>query len=678
MIDAGAQAVQKVYVIHKTHLDIGFTGFAQEVLDCYVETFIPRAIDTAYACNADGKKNFIWTVGSYLIHYYLEHADEASCARLIRAIDDGFIVWHALACTTQTEVMDGELFRFGLELGKRLEQKLGVAPHIAAKMTDVPGHTAAILPDLCAYGVKYLHIGINGASRPVDVPELCVWKYGESQVILNYAGYYGRPCIFEDIALEFAHTSDNMGPPTVEMVRAEMARLAELYPNAEIVSASLDDFAEELVRRQARLPVFEQECGDTWIHGMATDPWKMGMFRELLALGNRWRQEAGNENLRYREFMENLLLVSEHTCGLDCKKYLYDFTNWDKPDFARARKADRITEAEMRPAGAAICDYLIHDEFVRYTDGKFLGSYAAAERSWDEQREYIRRAVACLPEALRAEAAQMEHALSPATPEPPYAESVQGDIQIGAYRVRVQADGSLRVLSKHEKTFANTELGVLRYDTYSAQTVKTCYLDYGRDFENTGLWSEPDFSKPGLEHAKTAQDQSSAFTVASVGRRENTLLVDLTAVPEQAEVYGCPRRAQVRYRLEGDDVDVRLTWFDKDANRMPEALFFGFCFDRSDNLRLYKLDRAIDPFRVAAGGNRKLHACQKVISDGFVLEGLHSPVLSVGGRHLYDVDDNYGDIDDGIHFLLFNNRWNTNFTAYYEENAAFDFRVTLR
>ena len=41
--------VKKVYVIHKTHLDIGFTGFAQDVLDRYVKEFIPQAIETAYS-----------------------------------------------------------------------------------------------------------------------------------------------------------------------------------------------------------------------------------------------------------------------------------------------------------------------------------------------------------------------------------------------------------------------------------------------------------------------------------------------------------------------------------------------------------------------------------------------------------------------------------------------------
>lgn len=39
--------IKKVFVIHKTHLDIGFTDSAASVLEKYVNTFIPRAIETA-------------------------------------------------------------------------------------------------------------------------------------------------------------------------------------------------------------------------------------------------------------------------------------------------------------------------------------------------------------------------------------------------------------------------------------------------------------------------------------------------------------------------------------------------------------------------------------------------------------------------------------------------------
>ena len=42
-------SVKKVYLIFKTHLDIGFTDYASAVLDRYITEFIPAACETARA-----------------------------------------------------------------------------------------------------------------------------------------------------------------------------------------------------------------------------------------------------------------------------------------------------------------------------------------------------------------------------------------------------------------------------------------------------------------------------------------------------------------------------------------------------------------------------------------------------------------------------------------------------
>nr|WP_325197044.1 DUF5054 domain-containing protein [uncultured Oscillibacter sp.] len=618
-------------------------------------------------------------MGSYLIDYYLGHADAAGKARLEQAIRDGYIVWHALACTTETEVMSSELLRYDLSIGRRLEKRFGKEPCIAAKMTDVPCHTAAMLPDLCAYGVKYLHIGINGSSRPIDVPALSVWKYGPHEIVLNYAGYYGRPCIFGNVALEFAHTSDNMGPPTPEGVYTEMRRLRQAYPDAEIVSASLDDFAREVLRHKEQLPVFEMECGDTWIHGAASDPWKAGMLCELIRLEREWRLREPdlNEDAGYQKFMENLMLVSEHTCGMDCKKFLYDFENWDKADFARARAEDVIPETAMRPAGTLIYEYIRNVELPNYTGGQLLGSYRMVERSWKEQRNYIYQAIDYLPPDLRQKAETAACRLSPVQPAACGEPCGEREMEIAGYRFAIQPDGSLRMMSKDGKQMTHTVLGALCYATYSARTVEECYLSYNTNFEETRHWAEPDFAKPGLQTSKTARDEEFTFAVQAVRRQENRLELDLAADQTAAAAYGCPRLVQLRYTFGKERIDMHLEWFDKDASRLPEALFFGFSFDRNDHLRLYKLERPIDPYHVVSGGNRKMHACQRIESDSYALEGLHSPLVSIGGRHLYDVDDQYGDVREGLHFILQNNRWNTNFPVYYEQNAAFDFTLKI-
>ena len=133
--------IKKVFVIHKTHLDIGFTDSAQHVLQRYMDTFIPGAIQTAKICNQDGKKNFVWTVGSFLIEHYLNHGKDPQ--QLLEAIQQGYIAWHGLAVTIHTELMDQELLRYDLGICKRLDERFG-RHTIAAKMTDVPAHTHAM------------------------------------------------------------------------------------------------------------------------------------------------------------------------------------------------------------------------------------------------------------------------------------------------------------------------------------------------------------------------------------------------------------------------------------------------------------------------------------------------------------------------------------------------------
>ncbi len=202
--------IKKVIVVHKTHLDIGFTDSAEAVLHRYMETFIPGAIATARECNQNGEKNFVWTVGSFLIELYLERGQNPDL--LVQAIQDGDIVWHGLPLTTHTELMDGKLFQYGLSISQRLDKRFG-RHTIAAKMTDVPSHTHAVVPYLAKAGIKYFHVGINGSSKMVKLPPLCRLRYGEDEVILDYAALYGAVSVCGDCAMEFAHTPDNSGPP---------------------------------------------------------------------------------------------------------------------------------------------------------------------------------------------------------------------------------------------------------------------------------------------------------------------------------------------------------------------------------------------------------------------------------------------------------------------------------
>ncbi len=210
--------VKKVIVVFKTHLDIGFTAFAAEVLKNYRERFIPAAIDLAESVNAGGKKRFVWTVGSYLIKHYFDHANGAQSAKLARALERGDVAWHGLACTAHTELMDAALMRYDLSISQAFDARFRKKT-MAAKMTDVPGHTVALVPYLAKAGIEYLHIGVNNSSRVPEVPELFRWKYGEDEIVVHYADGYGKETVLPSgVALAFCHAPDNAGPPAPEFL----------------------------------------------------------------------------------------------------------------------------------------------------------------------------------------------------------------------------------------------------------------------------------------------------------------------------------------------------------------------------------------------------------------------------------------------------------------------------
>ena len=248
--------MKKVFVVSKTHLDLGFTDYAENIRQKYIDTFIPGAIDLAEKVNTDGKKNFIWTTGSWIIKEALNAPKGKE--KLEKALREGNIVPHAMPFTTHSELIDADLLDFGLSITDKIDEIRG-RKTVAAKMTDVPGHTKGIVPVLSKHGIRLLHIGVNGASALVDVPPCFLWKNGDSEVVVIYSGAYGGAFtsdIVEEI-LYFDHTLDNHGAPSPEKVLKHFDDIQKQYPDYEITAGTMDDFADIIWEKRELLPVFE-------------------------------------------------------------------------------------------------------------------------------------------------------------------------------------------------------------------------------------------------------------------------------------------------------------------------------------------------------------------------------------------------------------------------------------
>ena len=55
--------MKKIHVVSKTHLDLGFTDYAENIRRKYIDEYIPSAALLAEKVNTKDSKRFIWTTG---------------------------------------------------------------------------------------------------------------------------------------------------------------------------------------------------------------------------------------------------------------------------------------------------------------------------------------------------------------------------------------------------------------------------------------------------------------------------------------------------------------------------------------------------------------------------------------------------------------------------------------
>ena len=155
--------IGKIIVLFLTHLDIGFTDFSENVIEKYNKQFIPNAIKVGEEiAERNIPEGFVWSTGSWLPWQYLRQASPAERAHMENAIKKGILKWHGMPFTMHSELCDEPLYNYGLSLFKELDEKFGIHT-ISGKLTDVPGHTKAIVPLLADAGIEFLHIGVNPA-----------------------------------------------------------------------------------------------------------------------------------------------------------------------------------------------------------------------------------------------------------------------------------------------------------------------------------------------------------------------------------------------------------------------------------------------------------------------------------------------------------------------------------
>ena len=119
----------------------------------------------------------------------------------------------------------------------------------------------------------------------------------------------------------------------------------------------------------------------------------------------------------------------------------------------------------------------------------------------------------------------------------------------------------------------------------------------------------------------------------------------------------------------------------KDANRLTEALFFRI-FPAAGELTFNKIGEEVAPEETVSMGGRNLSAVFGATlksADGiYKFINTDAPLISIGKGKILEFDNKFESMEkDGLTYVLYDNVWGTNFPLWYEENASFEFMITV-
>ena len=655
--------VKRVLVAFKCHFDAGFADTQAGVVQRFFKEYFPRAIQIAsHLRNAGGRERYVWTTGSWLLYEFLEQASTEQRKVMEKAVADGDIAWHALPFTWQTELMTPSLIAGGVGLSQALDRRFG-RKTVGAKMTDVPGHTRGLASPLAASGVKFLEIGVNDASTPAQLPPLFNWKDPSGATLtVMYHHHYGAVAVLPgtDLAIATVVRDDDSGPHTLEEVHDTYIALGKQFPNAEIVPTDLTAIANAVSPYAHSLPVITEEIGDTWIHGVASDPLKLARYRQVARLREQWltQKKLSLGDSTDLALLRHLLLEVEHTWGTDTKTWL-DFDHYSPNDLATM------------------------------LDTK---NYEVVLFSWQEKRQELSNGIATLPAALRSEA---ENALRDLQATPPKlansrALSSPHEVETAHFTIGIDpATGAIRRLyskqRKREWASADHLLALFSYQTLSQQDYSQFFSSYVISEED---WAKKDFGKPNIERfgAKTQEWLPSVVDLQLEETKQGQRILSQSRIDDPESLRSgraaFPEKMYLELWLPEAEptCHLRFSWFNKRSTRMPEAMWLSFHPVAPDPnaWMLEKSGQQVSPTDVVIGGNRHMHALSKGFeykdgSGSLTVETLDAPLVALGKKSPLYFSKSQPDLTGGVHSNLFNNAWGTNYIMWFGEDMKFRF-----
>ncbi len=725
--------VEKIILVFKTHVDIGFTDLSARVIDKYAGSMLKEVIATCKATQHMGKLQYVWTVPSWLLKIMTERCGEDLKQELDCLIDRGQIVWHALPFTSHTDFCSAEEYIEGLRFGRELSKAYHKPYPLSAKMTDVPGHGIMLPAILEGAGVKFLHLGCNAFATPPRLPLLFYWQApGGEQVLTMYnKGGYGSSVLPPrdwdyPVWMALMQTQDNCGPQSAKMMEKLVNGIREKHSEVEIVCGSMDDFYKELMKYDlSKLPVVGKDLGDTWIHGIGAYPREVGMVREAREKSRRLQAIRAKQILEQGtgpsdrttelldRYYENICLFEEHTWGADVKTWLGPDRVYCKKDFTEERKKDnykfmeRSWQEQSERAEQSVQDirrlkirleqdgpgtaFLFNPGSSEYTgwvsleemDGELSGHGVSL---WDKSLPltkidgkwhcFVTKLPPFVTVPLRIENAPSHQDKLYLTEEGDY----------------IHAENHRYCLTFSRMTGDITELydrklgaALLRqqgrksvfgyqYDRYGIKDVTAYLRDYAYRFSDWGVKDYGREAYPECRH-KTYYPSFKAFRI-----EQDTVILCYENL-ESVEKYGDARRVILEITLPpaGEElfVSVRLTG----KSETPYIESGSFLLPAAPELKRYRVNKpnvVLDPSAdIQENANHALYCLENFISaedekHGICVIPQDTPLAALGDTGIYKFRKEYvPPREPVIHFNLFNNMWGTNFPQWLGGDMSF-------
>ncbi|MBN1514134.1 MAG: hypothetical protein JXB13_19105 [Phycisphaerae bacterium] len=344
----------EVYLVHQTHLDIGYTHTQPEVMDRQVNHLYNALDYIDQTAGYSDQERFKWhPEGMWAVEEFLKRASDVDRARFVAATQDGLVHTDSLYAQAMTGIYsEEELFEL-MGAAKRYEQEHGL-DITSAMQTDVPGYSWGLAPALAHWGVKYITLGPNGGHRVGhtyewgDRPFYWVSPSGQERVLFWMAGtgygfFHGRQpghLIMDDEArimsylesleakgypydmvnLRYCIGGDN-GPPNPALAEG-VRQWNEKYAYPKLIAARNSEMMAEFERRYGdQIPTRQKDFTPYWEDGAASTAADTAMNRraceEIVQAQTLWSMlDAGA--FPHEEFdlaWQRMIMYDEHTWG---------------------------------------------------------------------------------------------------------------------------------------------------------------------------------------------------------------------------------------------------------------------------------------------------------------------------------------------------------------------------